>query len=62
MSVAPSHGGLKVDDLVTWADSPYRVTHLYEGCDEIVIQSVDDPTDIFDQLYWSVEKQAEIGK
>jgi hypothetical protein len=52
------HGGLKIGDLVTWAGERCRVTGVYDGCDEIVIEQIDDPGG-FDVLWWSVERVSE---
>lgn len=49
------HGGLKVGDLVTWAGERCRVTSTYEGCDEIVIEQLDEPGG-FDVLWWDVRR------
>ena len=37
------HGGFKIGDVATWADERCRVIGLYEGCDEIVIELLDEP-------------------
>lgn len=51
------HGGLKIGDLVRWGgDDPHRVTGLYGGCDELVIEPVNDEGGHFDALWWSVER------
>ena len=47
------HGGFKIGDVATWADERCRVIGLYEGCDEIVIELLDEPGG-FGVLWWSV--------
>jgi len=40
-----------IGDIVTrTGHDRYRVTALYDGCDEIVITNCDDPADVFDIL------------
>ncbi|HEX5213306.1 MAG TPA: hypothetical protein VFW22_16395 [Pseudolabrys sp.] len=64
MSEDKPHGGLQIGDIVTRIGTDrMRVTHLYEGCDEIVVEDLPDPEGkeefhpgiFYDLHYWDVQ-------